>query len=305
MRGNERSPELSGLWVPLVTPFDSEDSVDHGALGRLARRVLGEGASGLVALGTTGEPAVLDADERRRVLNTCVAVCVDLNRPLMVGAGTNSTKTTIDAVQELDGLPNVVAALVVVPYYTRPTPAAIVDHFAAVAAASPVPIVAYNVPYRTGRGLGAAELLEIAELPNVVGLKQAVGSLDIDTLLVLRGAPAGFSVFAGDDAFILPTILMGGAGSITASAHVCTPLFAELVQAALKADLPGARALAEQLLAVTEAGFSEPNPALWKAALHHLGELPTPDLRPPMSAATPTALDHLLARIDEVTASSG
>jgi 4-hydroxy-tetrahydrodipicolinate synthase len=289
----------TGLWVPLVTPFDENDQVDHGALDRLARRVLREGASGVVALGTTGEPAVLDDGERSDVIETCAAVCRELGRPLIVGAGTNSTKSTINSLQQLDGIEPVVGALVVVPYYTRPTPAAIIDHFAAVAAASPVPIVAYNVPYRTGRSLSAAELIAIAELPNVVGLKQAVGSLDSDTLTLLRNAPPSFSVLAGDDAFIVPTILMGGAGSITASAHVRTPTFVEMVDAARGSDVGRARVLAERLLPVVEAGFVEPNPSLWKAALHRLGEIPTATLRPPMSAASPEALDSLLELIND------
>lgn len=278
--------DLRGLWVPLVTPFDSRDELDAASLRGLADRVLRNGASGIVALGTTGEPAVLTNVEQRRVIEITSESCTEAGRSLIVGAGTNSTRTTINAVQALDGVAAIVGALIVVPYYTRPSPAAIVEHFRVVAAESPVPLVAYNVPYRTGRGLGAKEILELASFPNVVGIKQAVGCIDADTLEVLRVAPEHFQVFAGDDAFIAPTILMGGGGAIAAAAHVCTPLFVALVDAALAGDVTTARSLAHRLLPVVAAGFTEPNPAVWKAALHALGEIATPNLRAPMTSAS-------------------
>lgn len=289
--------DLQGLWVPLVTPFDADDDVDLQALERLASRVLREGARGIVALGTTGEPPTLTADERQAVVDTCRRVCEELQAPLIVGVGTNSTRSTVAGVQALDGA---AGALIVVPYYTRPTPAAVVEHFRVVASESPVPVVAYNVPYRTARPLSASDILAIAEIPNVAGLKQAVGALDSATLQILRSAPPDFAVLAGDDAFIAPTILMGGVGSITASAHVCTDAFAALVEAALKSRVDEARSMAEQLLPVVEAGFSEPNPSVWKAALHDAGEIATPNLRAPMSAASSEALARLKKAIEGV-----
>ena len=289
--------DLRGLWVPIVTPFDLDDQIDFAALERLCRRLLADGARGIVALGTTGEPATLTDEEQRQIVDVCALVCTDMGGLLMVGAGTNSTRTTVSTTQELCSRPGVAAALVVVPYYTRPTPAAIVEHYRVVASESPVPVLAYNVPYRTGRDLSAADLLTIAVLDNVIGLKQSVGCIDADTLEVLRNAPPEFQVFSGDDAFIVPTILMGGAGAIAAAAHVCTPQFASKIQAALDGKNAEARLLAERLLPVVVAGFSEPNPSVWKAALHHLGELSTPNLRAPMSAASSQATAHILAAI--------
>ena len=129
------------------------------------------------------------------------------------------------------------AALVVVPPYVRPSPAGVLRHFRAVAEASPVPIVAYHIPYRTGCQLAAAHLLELAAIDGVVGIKQSVGALDVDTLELLRSAPPGFAVLAGDDAVIAPAILLGAAGAIAAAAHLCTAAFAALVETA-KAALP-------------------------------------------------------------------
>lgn len=290
---------LRGLWVPLVTPFDANDHVDIVALMRLARRVLSDGAQGIVALGTTGEPAVLTVAEQRLVVETCAEVCASVGGSLMVGAGTNSTRTTVDALRDLEGLPGVVAALVVVPYYTRPSPSGIVEHYRVAAEESPVPVVAYNIPYRTGRGLGASELLEIAAMANIVGVKQSVAALDVDTLEVLRVAPPEFHVFSGDDAFIVPTILMGGHGAIAAAAHVCTPMFVEMIEAALACRVDRSRELAEALLPVVAAGMAEPNPAGWKGALHRLREIATPNLRAPMTNASSATTDRLLAAIDD------
>ena len=252
-----------------------------------------------MALGTTGEPAVLTADERGAVIDVCVTVCRRMGRPLIVGAGGNSTAATVDAVGALAERDAVVGALVVVPPYTRPSPEGVLDHFRAVAEASPVAVVAYHVPYRTGRDLGPEHLVALAHIPNVAGIKLAVGALDGDTLHLLRAAPADFQVLAGDDAFIAPTILMGGAGAIAASAHVCTPAFTDLVAAALAGDVPRARTLAQRLLPVVEAGFAEPSPALWKAGLHHRGELATAAVRAPMAAASSAATQRLARTIEQ------
>jgi 4-hydroxy-tetrahydrodipicolinate synthase len=294
---NQDPINLRGLWVPLVTPFDENDQVDLAAVERLCRRVLSEGARGIVALGTTGEPAALTDPEQRSIVELCAQICLELGGLLMVGTGTNSTRTTVAATRRLAQHRGVSAALVVAPYYTRPTPAGIVEHYRTVASESPVPVVAYNVPYRTGRELGSADLLSIAAIDNLVGLKQSVGALDIDTLEILRNAPSHFHIFAGDDAFIAPTILLGGEGAIAAAAHVCTPQFATMVQAALEGDVAQARTLSEALLPVVIAGFSEPNPAVWKSALYRLGELSTPNLRSPMTNSSIDATERILAAI--------
>lgn len=290
-------PDLGGLWVPIITPITAEGGVDERALARLARRLLADGCAGLVALGTTGEPATLEGYERALVIETCAAACADRGVPLLVGVGSNCTRSTIETVLEVESAVQPSAVLVITPYYTRPSEEAIVDHYRAVAGACATPVVVYNVPYRTGRGLGSDVLLELADTPGVVGLKQAVGALDVATLEVLRGQPAHFQVLAGDDAFIVPTILMGGVGAIAASGHVCTSAFARMVHAARTGHTSDAAALARVLLPVVTAGFADPNPAGWKAALHALGEIDTPALRRPMSEATAETVGRLMAAI--------
>ncbi len=295
------SLDLRGLWVPLITPFDRSGDVDEASLRRLAHDTLEAGAAGLVALGTTGESPVLDDAEKHRVIELCAEVSAARNAPLMVGTGTNDTRSTLAHTEALAHVPAAKAALVVVPYYNRPSEPAIVEHLQLVADRSPVPVVVYNIPYRTGRGLGAASLLELAEHRNIVGVKQAVAALDQDTLVLLRDKPDSFGVLAGDDAFTAPTVLMGGVGAIAAAAHVCTEAFVAMVQAALDHRLDAARDLAERLLEVVAAGFAEPNPAVWKAVLHAQGRIATPDLRRPLTAASPQARDRLLAAMAAAT----
>lgn len=297
---SDGAPEPQGLWVPIVTPLDRDGAVDHRSLERLARHLLASGAAGLVALGTTGEPATLTADERRAVVETCDRVCRERGHGLLVGAGTNSTRGTVDEVRRLTAATSALGALVVVPYYTRPSEPAIVEHFETVADAAPVPIVAYNVPHRTGRGLGAAALLALAEHPRIVGLKQAVGAIDADTLELLARSGPGFRVLAGDDAFVAPALLMGGAGAICAAAHLCTPCFAELVERGLAGDHVRVRELASALLPLVVAGFAEPSPAVWKGALARTGLLDTPELRRPMTPASEAAVDRLVGLAERI-----
>jgi 4-hydroxy-tetrahydrodipicolinate synthase len=278
----------SGVLVPLVTPFDEAGEVDFHALGRLATRALDAGAAGVVALATTGEPTSLDDGERTAVVAVCAEACARRDGVLVVGAGTNDTRTTIARHEALADVP-AAASLAVVPYYVRPSETAIVRHFQTVAERSPVPLILYNIPYRTGRGLGASALIELAATPNVAGVKQAVGCIDADTLQVLADAGDGFSVLGGDDAFLLPLVLMGGAGAIAASANLCTGMFCEMIARGLNGDVAGARPIAEALLPLVTALFAEPSPAVIKAALHVLGRIPTADVRMPLSPASRTA----------------
>ena len=296
---------LTGLIVPLVTPFDSEDRVDLACLQRLATHVLDAGASGLAALATTGEAHALDDAERDLVTAACAEVCADRAVPLLVGAGTYDTRLTIRRHEALGRYTGVTHSLAVVPYYVRPSEAAIIDHFAVVAARSPVPMVIYNIPYRTGRGLGAASIMELAEVDNIVGLKQAVGSVDDGTLAVLTGVPDTFSVLAGDDLFIAPVVLMGGSGAIAASAHICTAMFADMVRAGLAGDTASSRRLAGALLPLVTALFAEPSPAVIKALLHSEGLIPTPRLRMPLTDASAAAIEAARAARDMALRAAG
>src|SRR5262245_50598195 len=204
----------AGLFVPLITPFSHDGELDPAALESLAHRVLDNGATGLVALGTTAEAPTLTKGERNQVLDICARVCRDRTAPLIAGAGGNDTRASARALRALAGWPEITAALVVVPYYNRPGEDGTVAHFRALAQDTPVPMVIYNVPHRTGQRLSWPALRQLAALPAVVGVKHAVGAVDQDTVEMMASLPDGFSVLAGD-CFLIPALLgLGAAGAI-------------------------------------------------------------------------------------------
>lgn len=285
------SAAFTGVYVPLVTPFDAEGAVDVGALERLARDVLDAGASGLVALGTTAEPASLTPGEQSAVLECIACVCRERQATMMVGA------STVHAVRALRGSAEAAAALSLVPPFQRPGEAGTVGYFEALAAASPVPLIVYHVPYRTGQPLSAAAIRRLARIPGVAGIKYAAGAIDAVAVDLLADPPSGFSVLGGDDAFISPLLALGAHGGILASAHLATRQFAGLATAWSTGDVATARGLGRRLAPLSAALFAEPNPTVIKAVLHAQGRIPTPDVRLPLlpaaSGSLAAAMKHL------------
>lgn len=281
---------LRGLFVPLITPFTDEGGLALDSLEKLAHAVIDAGAAGLVALGTTGEPATLTPAERRAVIDVCARVSRDRDVTLIAGAGSNDTVATVRSVRELEAWPEVRAALTVVPYYTRPSEEGVIAHFTRVAADSPVPLIVYNIPYRTGRALSGQALLRLAEVPGIAGVKHAVGGIDEDTVMLLAELPAGFAVLAGDDPFVSPLLALGAAGGILASAHVRTGEFAELIAAWHAGEAAGARDLGHRLAPLSAALFAEPNPVVIKGVLHAQGAIPSAAVRLPLLPASDTAV---------------
>ena len=291
----------AGVFVPMVTPLGADGGVDLACLEELTAGVVSDGASGIVALATTGEPHMLDDAERAAVVDVIAGVCARTGAILVVGAGTNDTRTTIARHEALADVPGARASLAVVPYYVRPSEAAVVRHFQAVAKRSPVPLIVYNIPYRTGRGLGAEALLELAATENVAGVKQAVGGIDADTLAGLPESAGRFAMLGGDDAFLYPLVLMGATGAIAASSHLCTRRFVEMIECGRRGAVADGRGHAEALLPLVRALFAEPSPAVIKAALHLEGRIPTPDVRMPMSPASPEAVARVRAALADAS----
>jgi 4-hydroxy-tetrahydrodipicolinate synthase len=282
---------LTGLYVPLITPFTTAGDLDDGALEQLAHSVLDDGATGLVALGTTAEAATLTDAERARVLDVCDRVCRDRGVPLIAGAGSNDTARSAAALASVTRYRQVCAALTVVPYYSRPGEAGVVEHFRALARSSPVPLVIYNVPYRTGQAVTWRTMSELAHMPGVGGVKHAAGSIDQDTIAMMAGRPPGFSVLGGDDLYISPLLALGADGAILASAHVRTGDFARLVRLWRNGAADEARMLGHRLTYVAQSLFAEPNPVVIKAVLHRLGQIPSPGVRLPLVRASDAATD--------------
>lgn len=289
---------LTGLYVPLITPFSQGGDIDGGALERLAHRVLDDGATGLVALGTTAEAATLTDTERTRVLTVCDQVCRDRDVPLIAGAGTNDTARSAAALADLSRYPQVCAALTVVPYYSRPGPAGVLEHFRALAASSPVPLLVYNIPYRTGQSVTWHTMAELAKTPGVGGVKHSAGSIDDETVAMMAGRPPTFSVLGGDDLYISPLLALGADGAILAAAHVRTGDFASLIRLWRDGAAEQARQLGHRLTQVSRALFAEPNPVVIKAVLYRLGRIPSPAVRLPLVGASDAAAAAALCVAD-------
>lgn len=276
--------KFTGLYVPLITPFARSGAVALDAVEAIADEVLDAGARGLVALGTTGEPSSLTPDEQRAVVDVAAGVCRARGARLVVGANTPQALTA------LADHPEVVAALTLVPPFVRPGEEGVLAHFARLAADSPVPIIAYDVPHRTGQRLSAPALRRLAAVPGVVGLKYSPGGIDADTVALFADPPAGLAVLGGDDAFLSPLLALGAHGGVLASAHVATAGFVRLVEAWHAGDVGLARPLGGRLAVLSAALFAAPNPTVIKAVLHAQGRIPTADVRLPLLPADPAHL---------------
>lgn len=278
-----------GVYVPLITPFTEDGEVAVEALDGLARAVLDEGAAGLVALGTTAEVAMLAGEERQAIVEVCAKACRERGATLVVGAGTSDTRGSVEALRGLKDQAD--AALVTVPSFVRPSEAGVLAHFTVLAEQSPVPLIVYNIPYRTGQSVGADTLRRLGELPMVTGVKHAVGGVDQDTVTLLADLPEDFAVLAGDDPFFSALLALGASGGILASAHLHTGRFVELVEAWSSGDVAHARALGHRLSAMSASLFAEPNPTVVKGVLHARGLIPTASVRLPLLPASQASIE--------------
>ncbi len=285
---------LRGIHVPLITPFRADGTVATVALADLANSVLDAGATGLVALGTTAEVAALGVGERTEVIDICARICRERDASLIIGAGGGDTATTLRALRELQTWPEATAALVIVPSFTRPGEAGVRAHFAHLAQHSPIPLVIYHIPYRTGQALSGATLRELGALPNIVGVKYAAGGIDAHTIDLFADLPPDFSVLVGDDLYVGPLLAMGAHGGILASAHLATESFVALLDAWHTGDLPRARHLGNNLARLSAALFAEPNPTVIKGVLHATGKIPTRDVRLPLLPAGEDSVEAAL-----------
>lgn len=277
--------KFEGSWVALATPF-RDGKLDEAAYRALCEHLLAEGTDGLVPCGTTGETPTLDDDEQR----TCVRIAVEVSRArgrkVIAGAGSSSTAATIRNVARVreDGAD---AALVVTPYYNKPTQAGLVEHYRAVAKAVPgFPIVAYVVPGRTGVDMLPETYPALAEIPEVVAVKEATASLQ-RVIDIREKVGDRFSLLSGDDFTVLPFIACGGRGVISVSANVAPRHMADLVHGALEGRIDRAAALQVEMNALHRALFLESNPIPVKAALHLLGRFADEVRQPLLPASAP------------------
>jgi len=284
------NPKCRGLGVALATPFLPDGTVDHAGLVRLVQHVAGGGAEFVVALGSTGEAAMLTEAERDQVIGTVREHCAGM--ALFVGTGAAATAQAAAWTARAAQL-GANGALVVVPPYTKPTQPGLLAHFRAVAAAAPsLPILLYNVPSRTATNLLPATVASLWSVPNIVGIKESSGDLQQIARLAAE-LPPGKLLLAGDDALALPTIAVGGHGLISVAGNAVPAAMRELVEAAAH-DPARARRLHAELLPLFDALSAEPNPIPIKIALALLG-IAEPAMRLPLLPATAPTRERLRA----------
>ena len=257
--------QLRGTGVALVTPFQADGSIDYAAYKKLIRFVLDNGCQYLVVLGTTGEAPVLSKEEKIQLIQIAYEETKG-NTPVVVGVGGNNTATLIEDLKTfpLDGAAAILSAS---PYYSKPSQEGIYQHYKALASVSPKPLMLYNVPGRTGKGMSAETVIRIAnEIPNVMGIKEASGDMLL-CMQILRDKPDHFMVVSGDDALAMAQIACGMEGVISVAANAFPSDFSKMIISSLNGDFASAKKTNDQLLPAYELMFCENNPAGIKAFL--------------------------------------
>lgn len=258
---------FTGSGVALVTPFKTDFSIDYDALKKLVRYQIENGTDFLVVQGTTGESPTLSQDEKLEVLRTVIEENQGKLK-IVYGVGGNNT---MDIGEKFKKIPaGVDGILSVSPYYNKPTQQGIIEHFTYLSSCTDLPIILYNVPGRTGSNMLPSTTLKLAELPNVVAVKEASGNME-QIMEIIRLRPAGFGVLSGDDALTMPLIAAGADGVISVVANAFPKLFGEMVHASLEGSLSIARKAHYELLHVTKLFFEEGNPGGVKVSLAEQG----------------------------------
>lgn len=262
--------DLHGCGTALVTPFKEDRSVDFEALARLVEFQISDGIDFLVPCGTTGESVTLADEEQRRVIETVLQAARG-RVPVIAGAGSNNTHHTIELSRQCERL-GVQGLLSVTGYYNKPTQEGLYQHYRAVAESTSLPIIIYNVPPRTAVNILPATLLRLAEVPNIVGVKEASGDISQIAELITRARPE-FKVFSGDDSMTLPVIAVGGAGIISVASNQIPGRMTELSRACLENNWDEARRLNRELFPLMKVNFVEASPGPVKAALAMMGKI--------------------------------
>lgn len=259
---------FKGVFTALITPFDSAGAVDEDAFIRLVERQIAGGVHGLVPVGTTGETATLSHDEHRRVVELCIAAAKG-RVPVIAGAGSNCTREAVELVRHAKTV-GADAALVVTPYYNRPSQEGLCQHYAAINDAVQLPVFVYNVPSRTAVDIGNDALVRLSALPNIIGIKDATGDLvRISQQRLTCGAE--WVMLSGDDPTALGYVAHGGHGCISVTSNIAPEACAAFYNALLAGDFETARMWQDRLLNLHKALFLDASPAPAKFALSHLG----------------------------------
>jgi len=259
---------FKGTGIALITPFKKDFSVDVEAMVNIVNHVINNGADFLVVLGTTSETPTLSADEKKLVINTILKTN-NGRLPVMLGMGGNNTQGVIEAIKAQD-FTGIQGILSVVPYYNKPNQRGMKAHFEAIADASPVPVVVYNVPGRVGVNLQAATCVELAQHPNIIAVKEASGNLQ-QIMEILRDKPADFDMLSGDDGITQPLMALGATGVISVAANAYTKPFSRMMHAMKEGCTDEALCLHYAMLHMNQLIFADGNPAGIKCLMSHIG----------------------------------
>ena len=264
-----RAPKLGALMTAMLTPFDACERVDLDEAARLARFLADEGNQGLIVSGTTGESPALEDDEKIALLAALKAAVGD-RAALVAGTGGNNTHHSVELTQRAEAA-GADAVLAVVPYYNKPTQDGMLRHFGAIAQATSLPVVIYNIPARTGANMLPATLLELAHrYPNIAGVKESSGDL-AQFAAILRDRPAGFGFWCGDDHLFLPALALGGDGVISVAAHLCAREYGAMIAAFRGGDVRDAARMHLDLAELVATLFATTSPIPVKWAMNELG----------------------------------
>ena len=294
--GNGKHVRIEGAITAMVTPFTSSGELDVEGLKKNVRFQIDNGISGLVPLGTTGESPTISDDERETIIKTVVAAAAG-KVPVIVGTGTNSTEHSIELSRQAEEI-GADAVLVVSPYYNKPTQEGLYRHFKAIAESISIPVVVYNIQGRTGVNIETATLARMAQVPNIISVKEASGSLP-QIMEVLEQLPKTFSVISGDDNFTLPVIALGGTGVISVVSNFIPRKVSDLCAAARKGDFVAARKLHFEMMPLFKAAFIETNPIPIKVAMNLAGMAAGP-VRMPLCEMQPANLDKFKAVLQKM-----
>lgn len=289
---------LSGTGVAIVTPFTEKQAIDFPALGKIIDFLINGGVNYIVTLGTTGETPVLDAAEKKDILQFTYQQVAG-RVPVVVGIGGNDTRSVVRDVASYP-LSAATAVLSVSPSYNKPSQEGIYQHYCAVADASPLPVILYNVPGRTSRNMLASTTLRLAAHPNIAGIKEASGLMD-QCAEIIKEKPADFLVVSGEDALTMAQIAAGMDGVISVAANAFPKLFSQMVSLSLQQQFTEARKINDQLLKVYDLLFAENNPAGVKAFMHLQGLLQN-ELRLPLVPLSKPVWNEVEASWKQLTA---
>jgi 4-hydroxy-tetrahydrodipicolinate synthase len=288
---------FTGCGTALVTPFQKDSSLDEETLRRLVQRQIDAGINFLVPCGTTGESPTLTKAEQRRVVEITIEEARPRKVPVLAGAGGNNTEHVIEMAREFEAL-GANGILSVAPYYNKPTQEGLYQHYRAIASATSLPIILYNIPGRTGVNIEPSTVARLAELDNIVGVKEATGNIS-QMAVVLDLVPSNFLVLSGDDAITLPLLALGGKGLISVSSNEIPGEMTRLVELALQNDFAAAREIHRRYFRLMEVNFIETNPGPVKAAMALMGLL-APVFRLPLVAPKPESLAKIRSALEAV-----